>query len=382
MSATTDTSSATSSATATDTGISAPSSDDRPSLLRAAQDTPTSLWNDSADPAELAASIAFGAVGATCNPVIAYTVIKNNIDTWGPRLREMADEHPTAGESELGWLAVEELSVQAAKLLEPAFRASGGRDGRLSMQTDPRLHRDAAALVEQAVHFSGLAENIIVKIPATEVGIQAMEEATYRGVSINATVSFTVAQALAVGAAIERGLDRRTADGLVDHEFGSVVTIMGGRLDDWLKAVAKRDHVLIEPGHLEWAGVAALKKAHHEFVARGYRSRILSAAFRNHLQWSELVGGDLVVSPPFQWQVDINANSVPAEHRIDVPVDQDVLDALREKLPEEWHRAYDVDGMTIDEFERFGACVVTLRQFLEADAQLDALVRDVIVPAV
>ena len=383
MSSTTDTSSATGTAAATtDTGTAAPSSDDRPSLLRAAQDTPTSLWNDSADPAELAASIAFGAVGATCNPVIAYTVIKNAIDTWGPRLREMADEHPTAGESELGWLAVEELSVQAATLLEPAFRASGGRDGRLSMQTDPRLHRDAAALVEQAVHFSGLADNIIVKIPATKVGIEAMEEATYRGVSINATVSFTVAQALAVGAAIERGLDRRTADGLENHEFGSVVTIMGGRLDDWLKAVAKRDHVLIEPGHLEWAGVAALKKAHHEFVARGYRSRILSAAFRNHLQWSELVGGDLVVSPPFQWQVDINANSVPAEHRIDVPVDQDVLDALSEKLPEEWHRAYDVDGMTIDEFEHFGACVVTLRQFLEADAQLDALVRDVIVPAV
>jgi len=383
MSSTTDTGTATATATTdTDTGTAAPSSDDRPSLLRAAQDTPTSLWNDSADPAELAASIAFGAVGATCNPVIAYTVIKNAIDTWGPRLREMADEHPTAGESELGWLAVEELSVQAATLLEPAFRASGGRDGRLSMQTDPRLHRDAAALVEQAVHFSGLADNIIVKIPATKVGIEAMEEATYRGVSINATVSFTVAQALAVGAAIERGLDRRTADGLENHEFGSVVTIMGGRLDDWLKTVAKRDHVLIEPGHLEWAGVAALKKAHHEFVARGYRSRILSAAFRNHLQWSELVGGDLVVSPPFQWQVDINANAVPAEHRIDVPVDQDVLDALSEKLPEEWHRAYDVDGMTIDEFERFGACVVTLRQFLEADAQLDALVRDVIVPAV
>jgi len=383
MSSTTDTGTATATATTdTDTGTAAPSSDDRPSLLRAAQDTPTSLWNDSADPAELAASIAFGAVGATCNPVIAYTVIKNAIDTWGPRLREMADEHPTAGESELGWLAVEELSVQAATLLEPAFRASGGRDGRLSMQTDPRLHRDAAALVEQAVHFSGLADNIIVKIPATKVGIEAMEEATYRGVSINATVSFTVAQALAVGAAIERGLDRRTADGLENHEFGSVVTIMGGRLDDWLKAVAKRDHVLIEPGHLEWAGVAALKKAHHEFVARGYRSRILSAAFRNHLQWSELVGGDLVVSPPFQWQVDINANAVPAEHRIDVPVDQDVLDALSEKLPEEWHRAYDVDGMTIDEFERFGACVLTLRQFLEADAQLDSLVRDIIVPAV
>ena len=59
------------------------------------------------------------------------------------------------------------------------------------------------------MEFSGLAPNIIVKIPATELGIAAMEEATYRGVSINATVSFTVAQAVAVAEAIERGLDRR-----------------------------------------------------------------------------------------------------------------------------------------------------------------------------
>jgi transaldolase len=138
----------------------------------------------------------------------------------------------------------------------------------------------------------------------------------------------------------------------------------------------------MDPGHLEWAGVAALKKAHHEFVARGYRSRVLSAAFRNHLQWSELVGGDLVVSPPFSWQVDINAAALPVENRIDVPVDPRILESLAAGISEEWHRAYDVDGMALEEFERFGATVRTLRQFLEADAQLDALVRDVIVPAV
>jgi transaldolase len=356
--------------------------DPRPSTLRAAQDTPTSLWNDSADPRELGRSIGeFGAVGATCNPVIAYTCIKNDLETWVPRLRELAAEFPTAGESELGWKAVEELSLAAAKLLEPAFEASGGRNGRLSMQTDPRFHRDKAALVEQAVAFSNLAKNIIVKIPATATGIEAMEEAVYRGVSINATVSFTVPQAIAVAEAIERGLDRRTADGIENHEFGHVVTIMGGRLDDWLKATAKRDKILIDPGYFEWAGVAALKKAHHLFVERGYRSRVLSAAFRNHLQWSELVGGDLVVSPPFQWQVDINANEIPAENRIDVPVDPEIIATLRAKVPD-FNRAYDVDGMTAPEFEHFGATVTTLRQFLDADAQLDALVRDVLIPAV
>jgi transaldolase len=360
--------------------------DTRPSTLQAAEDTPTSLWNDSADPTELSRSIAeFGAVGATCNPVIALTCIRNDPETWVPRIRQLAADNPTAGESWLGWKAVEELSIAAATLLEPAFAASGGRDGRLSMQTDPRLHRDRDALVEQAVRFSGLAKNIIVKIPATRLGIEAMEEAVYRGVSINATVSFTVPQAVAVAEALERGLARRATDDLPEAyhpektEFGNVVTIMGGRFDDWLKATVARDRIMIDPGHLEWAGVAALKRAHHVFTERGYSSRVLSAGFRNHMQWSELVGGDLVVSPPFQWQIDINANRIPAENRIDVPVDSAIIESLRAAVPD-FSRGYDLDGMTPAEFDTFGATVTTLRQFLDADAQLDALVRDVIVP--
>jgi transaldolase len=357
--------------------------DTRPVTLQAAEQTPTALWNDSADPEELTTAInEYGAVGATCNPVIAYTCIKSDPDTWAPRLRQLAEEFPTAGESELGWKAVQELSINAAKLLEPAFEASGGRNGRLSMQTDPRLHRDQDALVEQAVAFSGLAKNIIVKIPATKTGIAAIEEAAYRGVSINATVSFTVPQVVAVGEAIERALDRRAGEGLPEQEFGHVVTLMAGRFDDWLKAVVKRDHVMVDPGILEWAGVAAVKNAYRIFQERGFRSRVLVAAFRNALQWSEFQGGDMVVSPPFQWSKDINDNAFPFRpNAIDDEVPAHVIDALRAATPE-FAKGYDVDGMTIDEFDRFGATVRTLRQFLDADAQLDALVRDIIIPAV
>ncbi|QLD12771.1 transaldolase family protein [Microbacterium oleivorans] len=347
-------------------------------LARAAAQYPTALWNDSADPEELRRSIEFGAVGATCNPVIALTAIRNHPDEWVPRLRELAAENPTLGESELGWLAVKELTVAGAAQLLPAFEASGGRNGRLSIQTDPRLHRDKDALVAQAEDFSRLAPNIIVKIPATATGIAAMEEAAYRGVSINATLSFTVAQAVAVGEALERALDRRAADGLPEHEFGHVVTIMGGRLDDWLKAWTSKNRILVTPGVLEWAGVAALKRAHGIFVERGFRSRILSAAFRNHLQWAELVGGDLVVSPPFDWQARINENGIEVRDRISVPVDPAILDELQGLT--EFVRAYEPYGLAHHEFADFGAARNTLRQFLDADAQLDALVRDVLVP--
>ena len=247
------------------------------------------------------------------------------------------------------------------------------------MQTDPRLYRDVDALVAQAVEFDALAPNIIVKIPATETGIRAMEEATYRGVSINATVSFTVPQAVAVAEAIERGLERRQSEGHDVSAMGPVCTIMVGRLDDHLKAVAKRDAVTVDPGVLEWAGVAVFKRAYEIFRERGFRTRLLSAAFRNHMHWSQLVGGDVVISPPFDWQVRLNASGIEPLPRLDEPVAGAVLDTLYGKFAE-FRRAYDADGMAIGEFEQFGATRKTLRQFLTACNDLEGLVRDVLLP--
>ncbi len=348
-------------------------------LLEATRTTSTALWNDSSDLDELKQSISFGGVGATCNPVIAYTTIKNHLDVWVPRIRAIADAHPTWGESEIGWQAVKDMSVEAADLLKSIFDEHNGRNGRLSVQTDPRLHRDADAIVAQAVEFHELADNIVVKIPATTVGIKAIEDATAKGVSINVTVSFSVPQAVRAAEAIERGLDRREADGHDISHMGPVVTIMGGRLDDWLKEVVAKEAIFFDMSALEWAGVACLKKAHAIFTERGFRSRVLSAAFRNVNQWASLVGGDLVVSPPFKWQQIINNSDYTAVSRIDEPVAQEYLDELNRL--EDFRRAYDEDGMTVEEFDNFGPTRKTLRQFLAADADLDALVRDIIVPA-
>ncbi len=348
-------------------------------LLDAARNTPTALWNDSSDLDELTQSISFGAVGATCNPVIAYTTIKKHLDDWAPRIRAIADAHPTWGESEIGWQAVKDMSVDAAELLKPIFDEHNGRNGRLSVQTDPRLHRDADAIVAQAVEFHELADNIVVKIPATKVGIEAIEEATAQGVSINVTVSFCVPQAVRAAEAIERGLDRRAADGHDVSRMGPVVTIMAGRLDDWLKTVVAREGIFIDASALEWAGIACIKKAHAVFTERGFRSRVLSAAFRNVHQWAALVGGDVVVSPPFKWQQIINRSDYTAVSRIDEPVRQEYLDELNRL--EEFRRAYDENGMTTKEFDTFGPTRTTLRQFLAADADLDALVREILVPA-
>ncbi len=213
----------------------------RSPLHQMTQTTATCLWNDSADLDELRFSIEHGAVGATCNPVLAHTAIKARLAEWTPRIAAIAKQHPAATENQIAWLAIEQLSIDAAGLLLPAFHAHAGRNGRLSVQTDPRRYRDADAIVRQAQHFEQLAPNIIVKIPATRAGIRAIEDVTALGISINATVSFTVPQCIAVAEAVERGLRRREDAGLDITRMGPVCTIMVGRLDDWLKFAMDRE---------------------------------------------------------------------------------------------------------------------------------------------
>ena len=207
----------------------------------------TDLWNDSCSIRELTYAIEHGAAGATSNPVIAGEVLQKEMHLWQDRIKEIIAEMPAATEDEITWKVVEELSVKASELLLPVFEREQGRKGRLSIQTDPRFYRDADRIVQQALHFDSLAPNIIVKIPVTKAGVAAIEETTYRGVSINATVCFSVPQSLAVAEAVERGLSRREQDGKDISRMGPVCTIMVGRLDDWLKAIANRDDIVTEP---------------------------------------------------------------------------------------------------------------------------------------
>jgi transaldolase len=343
------------------------------------QRTPTCLWNDSASIQELSYSIEHGAVGATCNPVIVLGVLKKEMASWKDRLNELIQATPPATEGKISWQLVREISAKAAALLKPIFDSHHGRNGRLSIQTDPRLYRDSEAIVSQAEEFSQLAPNMIVKIPATRAGIPAIEEATYRGVSINATVSFTLPQCIAVAEAVERGLTRRQRQGKDIDSMGPVCTIMVGRLDDWLKVVAEKENITIDPGYLEWAGVAVFKKTYRLFQQRGYRIRLLSAAFRNHMHWSELIGGDVVISPPYAWQVRFNASDVPVRNRIDDPVRDAIVEELSRKFAD-FRRASIEGGLSLDEFDSFAPTRRTLRQFIAACHDLEGLVREAMLP--
>lgn len=343
------------------------------------RETATDYWNDSCGVAELEYAVARGATGATSNPSIVLEVLRREGARWLPRIREIARTNPTWTETDVTWALIEEMAVQGAAILEPVFRQSGGRNGRLSIQTNPVNHANPDQMLEQGLRFAGLAPNLQVKFPATRAGIEAIERATALGVSINATVCFTVAQSIAVAEAVERGLDAFASRGGDLASMSPVCTIMIGRLDDWMRVLVERDDLSVHPDALNWAGIAAFKQAYGVYGERRYRTRLLAAAFRHRLHWTELVGGNAILTIPPAWQVRFNRSGISPLPRIDVPVDPGVVDELRDRIPD-FGRAYEHDGLTIDAFDTFGATVRTLRGFIGSYHDLQGAVRDEILP--
>jgi transaldolase len=149
-------------------------------------------------------------------------------------------------------------------------------------------------------------------------------------------------------------------------------------MDDWVKVLVSRDGILLRDDAAEWAGIAVFKRAYPLFQERGYRARLLAAAYRNTLHWTELVGGDVTLTMPFVWQQKFDASGLEPSPRIDEPVDPAILSSLLEIT--DFRRAYEPDGMTPAEFESFGPSARTLRAFIKSYHDLQGAIRDVYLP--
>ena len=345
------------------------------SRMKATIDKGVEFWNDSCAPAELSDAVAHGAAGATSNPVIVFSAIKADPKTWTPVLDGLIAARPQALEDEIAWSLIEALGVKAAAILEPVHKSTRGARGFLSMQVNPKLHPDSERMFEHGKVLAAVAPNVAIKVPATAAGIQAAEELVAAGINVNATVSFSVPQAVAVAEAFERGLDRARARGADMHTLHPYATLMLGRLDDHLQRVMAKEGVVVDPAYISRAGIAVFKRARQVFRERGYRATLLAAAYRHHLHWSELVGPGIVQSIPYTWWKQFESSDIPVRATLDEPVDPVVVDTLSRRF-EDFRRAYGVDTLAVEEFARFGPTIHTLNQFIGGYQDLLGLVRE------
>jgi len=171
----------------------------------------------------------FSITGLTSNPTIFDHAIKNSHD-YDESIRQRLKEDKS-GEALFFDLALEDLR-QAADLFRPIHDLTNGVDGWVSLEVSPLLAHDTSATLTaaKALHPRAERPNLFIKIPGTQEGLPAIEEAIFAGVPINVTLLFSRAQYVAAAEAYLRGIERRITAGR-NPNVGSVASLFVSRWD-------------------------------------------------------------------------------------------------------------------------------------------------------
>jgi transaldolase len=167
--------------------------------------------------------------GLTSNPTIFDHAIKNS-NAYDAAIIKTLDKGKS-GEELFFELALEDLT-RAADLFRPIYDRTNGVDGWVSLDVSPLLAYDSASTLAAAkeLHARAGRPNLLVKIPGTNEGLPAIEEAIFAGVPVNVTLLFSHAHYVAAAEAFLRGIERRIDAGL-QANVGSVASLFVSRWD-------------------------------------------------------------------------------------------------------------------------------------------------------
>ncbi|MES9524054.1 transaldolase [Streptomyces capoamus] len=207
-----------------------------PGALKRLADEDVSIWLDDLSrkritSGSLADLVASGSVvGVTTNPSIFQAAIGSG-EGYEEQLADLAVRGVTVDEA-VRMMTTADVR-DAADILRPVYDASGGRDGRVSIEVDPRLAHDTAATVAEAKQLAWLVDrpNVMIKIPATEAGLPAITEVIGLGISVNVTLIFSLDRYRAVMDAYLAGLEKARERGTDLSTIHSVASFFVSRVD-------------------------------------------------------------------------------------------------------------------------------------------------------
>jgi transaldolase len=322
-----------------------------------ASETPTVWWHDSADPAEVDVGLDHAAVGVTTNPVLTQRALVAQPAKWrdalGPSVTKLSPVEQAQAITRV-------VACDAAAKFEAEHAASGGAMGYVCAQVDPTRAGDRETMLAMVRRYHTWAPNIAVKMPVTAAGLDVLEECIAEGITVTATISFTVPQVVAVAERHRAGAARARQAGIEPGHCFAVIMI--GRLDDYIRDVAWDGRAAVSEADVRQAGLAVSKRAYQIYKEEGYEAVLLVAALRGTYHMTELAGAELVMSIHPRHQAMLLEPGVPQEKRIERPIAPNVIDRLC-RVPE-FVRSFEPDGMPPSEFIAYGATQRTLSQFI------------------
>jgi len=328
---------------------------------RVMRQTPTRLWinNPSAQDAKL--SIEAGALGCTTNPSYCSKLLESEADY----LRGVIDQviKTTEDDDEAADKVYQIATERIMRLFYPIWKSSGGQDGYVTMQGDPRRDFDPDHIVKEAMEYRRLGENFMAKIPMTEHGVKALEVLVPRGIPVCATEIFSVSQAVCVCEEYQRVAKK---SGQHPPFYFTHIT---GIFDQYVEGIVKAERIDISPEVLKQAGCAIAREEYRIFKERGYEGVMLGGGARGNHHFTEMVGVDMYVTINWSMAADILKRDLPIVNRIEARAAPEVLQELRQKLPN-FRRAFDEGALSLREFTDFGPVVLFRTMFLNGWVRL------------
>ena len=323
------------------------------------QCTPTRWWHDSGNPAEIDLALKRGATGVTTNPVLTFRSFTSEPDFWTPKVLALGDDFPTTEAHAEALLKL--VATYAADKVRHIYDATDGADGYALGQLNPGRAGDAEGMPAQGRRVHSWAPNIAVKLPATAAGVEVIEHLAEEGIPICATINVSVAQAIAVAEAYERGKKKAIANGVKPPLC--IVVQQVGRLDDYLRDVAQDMKLGLPESVITRAGLAVAKRTYGILEEMKSDCIIMPAGLRGAYHLTEMAGGRLLYTINTRVQDMILEEDPEQVEKISEPVDPKIVEQLQ-KIPE-FVRAYEPDGMKPSEFITFGVTQKLLSQFME-----------------
>lgn len=322
--------------------------------------SPTKFWINNPTREEAKVAIEAGALGCTNNPSYSQKMLDHA--TEGPYARPLLGEsvRESSSDDQAAAIFQRKLVGPIAEIFRPIWERSRGEDGWVSIQGDPVHEHSARVIIDEARENNKLGPNIAIKIPCTAAGLEAMKTLIPENMAINATEIMSVSQ----GIELCEMYDRVSA--ACGRRPKLWLSFIAGIYDEYLDNVIREQRIDIAADIAHQAGLAATRKMYQIIHDRRYAATIIGGGARHNRHFTEMVGGDQVVTINWKGTADsLIAENPDVVHRFQCPVPPLVIDELLAKLPD-FRRGWEPGALKVEEYEDFGPVVLFRSMFLKS----------------
>lgn len=320
----------------------------------------TKFWINNVTRDEARKALEAGALGCTQNPSYVWKML--NHPTENKYARKLLEDsiRESADKNEIVSIFQRKLIKEISNIFLPLYKDSHGKYGYVSIQGNPTNEDDPEVIIKEARLSRELNPNLMIKIPATKAGIQAMEVLISEQTPINATEVMGLSQALSVCEMYDK---ISTSTGKYPIIYYSLIT---GIYDEYLVRYVNSKNITISKDILYMAGLIIAKKVYQITKTHYPNIGFIGGGVRGLQHFTEMVGADACITMNWDGQVnELIKLDLPVIHRFFNPIPEIYLDELLSKIPD-FRLAYFENGLKLEEYENFGAVVYFKDMFMSA----------------